>query len=141
MFAHKSYLKLGEFTGADFGSLVKSGYELDDFEYGFQQGVDDTGKASSEVYGGTLTMTLPMLPPDVIIQWSLNSRLYKKGAIIVLDAHNEPLDRLLFENAACVNLSFDYVLKGKGYITTKITLQAERLLFNNGFDFDNFWTK
>lgn len=141
MFTHKSYLKLGELTGTDFTSLVKSGYELDDFEYGFQQGIDDTGKASTEVYGGTLTMTLSMLPPDTIIEWALNSRQYKKGAIIILNAQNEPQEKLLFENAACVNMSLDYTRKGRAYITTKVVLQAERLIFENGFDFDNFWTK
>lgn len=141
MFSHKSYLKLGEVTGTDFTSLVKSGYELDDFEYGFQQGVDSTGKAVTEVYGGTLSLTIPTLPPDAILEWVLNSRKYKSGAVIMLNEQNEPLEKLLFENAACVNMSLDYTQKGRAYITTKVVLQAERLIFDNGFDFDNFWTK
>ena len=141
MFSYKTYLKIGELTGTDFSSLVKSGYELDNFEYGFQQGIDNTGKAATEVYGGTLSMTLSMLPPDTIIEWSLNSRKYKNGAIIILNAQNEPQEKLLFENAACVSMSFDYTQKGKSYITTKVVLQAERIIFDNGFDFDNFWTK
>ncbi|MBF0578092.1 type VI secretion system tube protein TssD [Dysgonomonas sp. GY617] len=141
MFSHKCYLKIGELTGTDFSSLLKSGYELDNFEYGFQQGVDNTGKAATEVYGGTLTMTMAMLPPDSILEWALNSRKYKNGAIIILNEQGTQPDKLLFENAACVDMSLDYTQKGKAYITTKIVLQAERLIFNNGFDFDNFWTK
>jgi hypothetical protein len=78
MFSHKTYLKLGDFTGTDFMSLVKSGYELANFEFSFQQGVDDTGKASTEVYGGTLSLSLPMLPPNVVIEWALDSHKYKK---------------------------------------------------------------
>lgn len=140
MFAHKTYLKIGDLTGADFNSLISSGYELDNFEYGFQQGVDDTGKASTEVYGGMLTMTLTMLPPNAVIEWALNSRKYQKGAIIILNEQNEPQHKLLFENAACVSMSVDYTQKGKAYISTKLVLQAERLIFENGFDFDNFWT-
>jgi hypothetical protein len=141
MFAHKTYLKIGDFTGTDFMSLTKSGYELADFEFSFQQGTDDTGKASMEVFGGTLSMTLPMLPPNVIIEWALDSRKYKKGVIVVLDDHNVPQEKIMFENAACIGMGINYTQKGEAYIMTDLTLQAERLILGNGLDFDNFWTK
>jgi hypothetical protein len=141
MFAHKTYLKIGDFTGTDFMSLVKSGYELANFEFSFSQGTDDTGKASTEVFGGTLSMTLPMLPPNVIIEWALDSRKYKKGVIVVLDDHNVPQEKIMFENAACISMGIDYTQTGESYIFTRLKLQAERLIFGNGLDFDNFWTK
>jgi hypothetical protein len=141
MFAHKTYLKIGDFTGTDFMSLAKNGYELTEFEFSFQQGTDDTGKASTEVFGGTLSMTLPMLPPNVIIEWALASRMYKKGVIVVLDDHNVPQEKIMFENAACMGMGINYTQKGEAYITTNLTLQAERLILGNGLEFDNFWTK
>ena len=142
MFSHKTYLKLGDSSGTDFLSLIKSGYELMNCQYSFQQGVDDTGKASTEVFGGTLSLTLPMLPPNVIVEWALDSRKYKDGVIVVLDEHNIPMEKILFKNAACINLSIDYTQKGESYTFTKIVLQAEKLMVGNGgLDFDNYWTK
>jgi hypothetical protein len=134
-------MKLGDFTGTDFLSLIKSGYELANFELSFQQGVDSNGKASTNVYGGAMSMTLPMLPPNVIIEWALDSRKYKNGVIVILDEHDVPMEKFMFENAACVNLGIDYTQKGESYITTSLTIQVERLIFDNGMDFDNFWVK
>ena len=141
MFSHKTYLKLDDFSGTDFLSLTKSGYEVSKFEFSFQQGVDDTGKASSEVFGGTLLLTLPMLPPKVIIEWALDSRKYKKGVVVILDDHDIPQEKVMFDGAACVDMNIDYTQKGESYIATSIVLQAEQLLFGNGLDFDNLWTK
>jgi len=141
MFSHKTYLKLDDFTGTDLLSLTKSGYELSKFEFSFQQGVDDTGKASSGVFGGTLLLTLPMLPPNVITEWALDSRKYKKGVIVMLDDHDIPQEKVMFDGAACVDMNIDYTQKGESYITTSLVLQAEQLMFGNGLDFDNLWTK
>ncbi|GHT41224.1 hypothetical protein FACS189437_07840 [Bacteroidia bacterium] len=141
MFAHKTYLKIGDFTGTDFLSLIKGGYELANFEFSFQQGVDDTGKVSTEVYGGTLSLTLPMLPPKAIIEWALNSRKYNKGVVVILDDQNIPQEKILFDNAACISMGIDYTQKGESYISTNLILQAEQLIFGNGLDFDNFWVK
>jgi hypothetical protein len=141
MFSHKTYLKLDDFTGTDFLSLTKSGYELSNFEFSFQQGVDDTGRASTEVYGGTLSMTLPMLPPNVLIEWALDSHKYKKGLIVVLDEHNVTQEKIFFDNAACISLGIDYTQKGESYIVTNLILQAEQLVLGNGIDFDNNWVK
>ncbi|MDR1198731.1 MAG: type VI secretion system needle protein Hcp [Prevotellaceae bacterium] len=140
MFEHKTYLKLGDNTDTDFMSLAKSGYELTDFEYSFQQGTDDSGKASTEVFGGTMSMTLPMLPPKAIIEWAMNSHKFNSGVIVILDEHNVPQEKLVFENAACISMNIDYTQKGESYVNTLLTIQAERLIFDNGMDFDNFWT-
>lgn len=141
MFSHKSYLKLGDFSGTDFLSLIKNGYEITDCEFSFQQGYDDTGKPSTEVYGGTLSLSLPMLPPNDIIDWALDSHKYKKGVIVVLDEHNVPQEKIMFENAACINLNIDYTQKGESYIVSNIVIHSERLVFGNGMDFDNNWIK
>ena len=141
MFSHKAFLKLGDYTGSDFMSLVKSGYELADCEFSFQQGMDDVGKASTEVFGGTLSLILPMLPPDAIIEWALDSRKYQNGAIVVLDEHNQPNEKIFFKNTACIHMNVTYTLKGKSYIMTSLILQAEELRFGSGLDFSNYWTK
>ncbi|WP_165041704.1 type VI secretion system tube protein TssD [Dysgonomonas sp. ZJ709] len=141
MFTHKSYLKLGDVLGTDLLSLLDGGYELANCEFSFQQGIDDTGKASTQVFGGTLSLTLPMLPPKPIIEWALNSCKYMKGAIVLLNDHDEPVEKIWFENAACISLDVDYTQRGESYMTTKIEVQAESLLLDNGLDFDNEWVK
>jgi hypothetical protein len=88
-----------------------------------------------------MSVTLPMLPPKVLIEWAPDSRKYKKGAVVVLDGENVPLEKILFNNAACIAMGIDYTQKGEAYIVTNLTLQAERLQFGSGLDFDNFWTE
>jgi hypothetical protein len=141
MFAHKTYLKLGDFNGTDFMSLIQGGYEVSDFEYSFQQGMDDRGKSSTKVFGGSLSIAIPTLPSNELIEWAMNSRKYKKGVVVVLDNENIPQEKIMFENAACVDLGIDYTQKGEAYITTNLVIQAEQLLFDNGLEFDNYWVK
>jgi hypothetical protein len=61
--------------------------------------------------------------------------------VVTLDEHNVPQEKIMFENAACINMGIDYTQKGESYIVTTLTLQAERLIFGNGIDFDNNWVK
>lgn len=141
MFSHKAFLKLGDFSGTDFLSLTQTGYELANCNYVFQQGIDEKGKASTEVYGGSISLTLPMLPPVVIVEWALNSWKYKNGVVVVLDDENMTQEKIMFENAACVSLDIDYTQKGKSYVFTRVEIRAERIILGNGVDFDNNWVK
>ena len=58
MFSYKTYLKSGDFSGTDFLSPVKSGYELSDFEFDFSQGTDDLGNATTDVRGGDMRIVI-----------------------------------------------------------------------------------
>lgn len=140
MFAHKSYLKIGDFLGTDFLSLTQGGHELTDCEYSFEQGIDNSGKAATDVFGGTIAATIPTLPSQEIIDWAMKSRQYHNGAIVILDAHNDPIQKIKFENAACIKMKINYTLQGESYITTDIIIQAEWMVFDNGLEHNNFWT-
>jgi hypothetical protein len=141
MFSHKTYLKLDDFSGTDYLSPVESGYELSEFELVFTQGTDDLGKATTEVRGGDMRIIIPALPSNEIIGWMLDSRKYKKGVIVIVDADESSINKIYFENTACVDMDISYKDQGKAYIRTILQLRAERLMFNDGMDFDNFWTK
>ena len=141
MFEHRSYLKLGDFSGTDFLSLAKGGYELENFEFSFQQGIDAKGKASTEVFGGSLSITIPALPSKEIIEWGLNPRKYKKGVVVLLDNEDMPQEKIFFENAACVGFGINYTQHGKAFIVTNLTVQAEHLVLDCGIDFDNTWVQ
>lgn len=141
MFTHQCFLKLGEVSGLDFTSLVTSGYELTNCKFSFSQDIDDTGKACTEVLGGTISFTLAQLPPDTIVDWALDPRKYKNGAIVTL-GHNEiPQEKIFFENAACIDFSIEYTETGDAYMQTQVTIQAEFLTFDTGLTFSNNWTK
>lgn len=140
MFGCRSFLMLGSAGAADIVSLAKGGNELLEYRYAFEQGIDDKGKATTKVYGGTLHITLPQLPPQAIIEWALTSRKYSDGTIIMLDAENMPLEKILFKNANCIGLSIDYTQSGETYVATSIVVQAQKLIVGNGVDFDNEWT-
>lgn len=141
MFSHKAYLKLGAFDGADFQSLTRTGYELVDCSFSFQQGVDKKGQPFTKVSGGMFSLVIPTLPTPEITQWAMKSTEYKIGAIIILDHENVPQEKVLFENAACINMTFSYTQSGKGYATTTIVIQAEDIRFGKRLDFFNEWTK
>jgi hypothetical protein len=139
MFGHKSYLVVGGDGAADIVSLIKGGYEILDCHFSFEQGIDDSGKATTGVYGGTIHITLSQLPPQPIIEWGLQSRKYNDGMVVVLDAENMPLEKILFQNAACIRIELDYTQRGESYATTKIIVQAEIITVGDGIEFMNEW--
>jgi hypothetical protein len=139
MFGHRSFLMIGG-GSADVMSLIKGGYEIKECRFAFEQGIDNKGRASTRVYGGTLYITLPQLPPQDIIEWALQSRKYSDGVVVMLDAENIPLEKILFENATCIDLEINYTQSGDSYVSSKLIIQAQRLIVGNGIDFDNEWT-
>ncbi|MEN9919785.1 MAG: hypothetical protein RL662_2221 [Bacteroidota bacterium] len=139
MFTHRSFLVLGG-GAADIVSLAKGGHELLHCSYTFQQGVDPRGKATTRVYGGNIQLTLSQLPPKEITAWALSSRKYQSGAIVMLDSENIPVERVLFENAACVGIDVNYTQSGDTYCATQLVIEAEVIIVGNGIDFLNEWT-
>jgi hypothetical protein len=138
MFGHRSFLVIGG-GAADIVSLIKGGYEVLDCHFAFAQGIDERGKATTRVYGGTIYVTLSQLPPKPVIEWALQSRKYNDGVIVMLDAENVPLEKIIFQNAACVGMDLNYTQKGDSYSATKLTIQAETIIVGSGIEFMNEW--
>jgi hypothetical protein len=131
---------LGSPGAADILSLIKGGSEVSSFGYAFQQGIDSKGRATTRVYSGTLHVTLSQLPSKQMIEWALNSRKYSDGVIVMLDAENIPLEKVIFQNATCVSFEINYTETGKRYTTTKLIIQVENLIVGDGITFSNEWT-
>jgi hypothetical protein len=140
MFGHKSFLKLGALDDASIQGLYKDSYELDSCSYGFSQGVNIDGKAQTEVRGGAINVSIPGIPPDDIIEWSLDARKYHDGVIVVCDSNEMPLEKVNFRDAACVGMEIVYSQTGKGYIATKLTLQARKVSVGDTTELNNNWT-
>ena len=128
MFGHKSFLRIGELTDSSISGLYHDSYELVNCEFGFSQGVDANGKAQTEVKGGSISVTFANIPKDEMIEWALKSAYLQNGAIVVCDANNEPTEKILFEDAACINLKINYSQKGKSFTTTQMVLQARKII-------------
>lgn len=139
MFGHKSFLRLGALEDASIAGLYKDSYELDSCFYGFSQGVNSDGKAQTEVRGGTISVTISGIPPNDIIQWATDSHKYHDGVLVVCDDNDMPLEKIRFVNAACVAMDISYSQAGKGYISTKLTLQAQKLAVGDT-ELVNRWT-
>ena len=127
MFGHKSFLRLGTLNDSSIMGLYKESYELESCSYSFSQGVDANGKAQTDVSGGAIYITYPALPSEEMLQWALNARKYHDGMIVLCDDNDQPLEKINFEKAACVGLEINYSEKGKGYVSTKLVLQAFRI--------------
>ncbi|MGL4227603.1 MAG: type VI secretion system tube protein TssD [Tannerellaceae bacterium] len=139
MFGHKSFLRIGVLNDSSISGLYKESYELESCSYGFSQGTDTNGKPQTEVRGGTISVIYGGLPQDDMLRWMLGSRKYEDGAIVVCNDNNEPLEKIIFEQAACVGLEVDYTQQGKNYIQTKITLQARKITIGDT-TLENRWT-
>lgn len=139
MFGHKSFLRIGALNDSSISGLYKDGYELESCSYNFSQGVDVNGKPQTEVSGGTIYLTYGGLPQNDMLRWMLGSTKYEDGAIVVCNDNNEPLEKVHFEQAACVGLEIEYAQKGKAYIQTKITLQVRKIKVGETI-LENRWT-
>lgn len=139
MNGNRSFLLIGSGGAADIISLMKGGHEIYHCDFSFQQGVDVKGKATTRVYAGMLNIILDKLPTDELIEWGVKSRKYVDGAIVLLDNENIPIQKILFEKAACSEFEIDYTQEGDSYARTRLVLQAEKLIVGDGVNFDNEW--
>lgn len=139
MFGHKSFLRIGALSDSSILGLYKDSYELESCSFSFSQGVDTNGSPQTEVRGGTLYLTYSGLPQEDMLRWMLNSTNYENGVIVTCDDNNEPLEKIHFEQAACVGLEIEYIQKGKAYLQTKITLQARKIKVGETI-LENRWT-
>ena len=139
MFGHKSFLRIGALSDSSITGLYKESYELESCCYGFTQGTDANGKPQTEVRGGTISLTYAGLPKQDMLTWMLGSTKYEDGAIVVCDENNIPLEKIHFEQAACVGLEIQYTQYGKAYIQTKITLQVRNIKIGDT-TLENRWT-
>lgn len=124
MYGHSCFLRIGTDDNAGFAGLTNDGYELLSFNFAFGQGTDSNGMAQTEVLGGTINLIYPNVPSVEFLKWMSNPEKLEDGAIVVCDADNHPVEKVYFKDAACVGLDINYMERGNGYQTTKLTLEA-----------------
>jgi hypothetical protein len=140
MFGHKSFLMLGGESPTDIGSLTKGGYEIANYRWGFKQGTDTNGKATTAVHSGVIEVVLSQIPLEPILKWVLDSRKYTDGMVVTLDANNMPVEKVIFQHATCTYFKIDYLQTGNSYLAVKMEITAEHLSTCDGeITFDNKW--
>lgn len=127
MFGNKSFLRIGKLSDASISGLYQDSYELESCQYSFSQGTDFNGKPQTDVRGGVINICYAGLPKEDLLYWMLKPGRLKDGAIVICNENDEPLEKVFFEQAACVSLAVDYAQQGTSYISTKITLQAQKI--------------
>ena len=139
MFGYKAFLKIGQLTDGSLRGLFKEAYELQSCTYGFAQSDDHTGKPQDDAAGGAISIIYPGIPPREIIEWGLSHDKYLDGTIVICDQNEQPLEKLKFEQAACVDMSIVYDKEGEGLFSTQLVLQAFSLSVGTQF-LTNRWT-
>lgn len=138
MFGYTVFLKIGNPASTSLMDMYQGSYELSECQYEFRQGIDMKGQTQTEVKGGSFLVTFPGLPSRDMIQWMLNARKYQNGAIAIYDNAGSTLEKVTFEKATCVNMELAYIRQGTIYISTKLTLQAQKISLGTE-DFENNW--
>ena len=138
MFGHKTFLKIGKLSDSSISGLYRDSYEVDSCNYSFSQGTDHNGQPQTDVRGGNIAMTYGNIPPQELIQWMLSTGKLENGAIVICDSNDMPLEKIHFEDAACIGLEVEYSQNGQMYISTKIVLQARKLTIGD-INLTNRW--
>ena len=141
MFGHRSFLMLGGDSSADIRSLENEGYEILKCSFSLEQGTQMNAKVSTRVYVIAIEVTLSQFPKKELLEWGINARNYKDGMIVLLDAENVSVEKIIFKNAACIRLELDYIQQGASYTSIHMMIQPEQLLLGTGNDitFTNEW--
>ncbi len=139
MFGHKSFLRLGELTDSSITGLYKNAYELVSCKYSFGQGIDQNGKVQTDVMGGTILISYANIPPAEFIQWMLKSNKLHNGSIVICDANDMPIEKLFFEDAACIGMEMKHTKKDRSYSLTKMKIQVRKFTLESVVH-ENRWT-
>lgn len=142
MDSNRAYLKLGNFDNLSFLSLQKDGYELTNFEYSFNQGLDTREHPATRVHGGFIKLIIPTLPSRELADWGMKARRYHQGAIVVFGTGDIAIEKVLFDRAACTHFDVVFCEDGDAYIATTLHISAEKLHFGqSSIEFTNNWIK
>lgn len=125
--ATRSFLNIGELSDGSIRGLMSSGFELINFDYGLYQGIDHKGRPETNVRIEGIHITYDGLPSREIIYWAMSSSKYYSGALLMYDAHGMPLEKVYFEDGACIGMEINYVSEGSSSAFTKLTISPRVL--------------
>ncbi len=105
--------------------------ELVHCSYSLGQDIDRKGQPQTSVKVGSVVLTYDGIPTPEIIRWSLTPTILYNGVLVLCDADENPIDKVYFEDAACIAMEINYISEGSSSILTQIHLQPRKLILGN----------
>lgn len=124
----KATLRLRKPVEDNIQNLHFENYDVAFYEYTFSKAMTSGGEVDGEVLGGKLTVALPILPSNELMQWVLDPARKYNGEITINDAHAESLDRISFEEARPINFRFHYEPDESTHLMILLTINAKRII-------------
>lgn len=137
---YKSKIELGKLDPeGNFVSFKDPWIEMDVCSYSLFRSMDIFGKIQTDLKGGNISFILSRIPPQTILGWAISENKFFSGIIHIEDLHDQPRDRIQFEDAACINLKLNYIQEGGSYFTSEVTLQSENIRLPGTSWIMNYW--
>jgi Hemolysin coregulated protein Hcp (TssD) len=96
--------------------------------YSLSQSIDDQGRVSSRVYGGTIFVQIDSTDNTALWEWMIDPDGKKSGSIeFMKENEGAKLKKLEFKDAACVQYRESFSDSGSHPMTTSITLSAKEI--------------
>ena len=96
--------------------------------YALHQNVDATGRPSSDVRGGTVTVTIESTDDNTIYTWMTDSHAFKDGKITFYKRDQDSkMKELEFKQAACIDFAESFDANSSSPMSLSFTLSAKEL--------------
>ena len=110
--------------------------------YSFDQAIDDKGRPSSKVQGGTIKVTIVATDSSALTSWMLDPYKRESGKVEFKRIDQDSaLKEISFEEAYCVSYSENFDARGSDTntsMTLSLTISANKINAN-GAVLDNKW--
>ncbi|MDR1222186.1 MAG: hypothetical protein LBL07_04820 [Tannerella sp.] len=130
-FECKAFLKLKIPQKDNIMGLSWERYEVVSCDYQFHKDVNRNGEVCSGLKGGLITLSIIGEPSDEILGWMFDHVKRFNGEVTVLDANEETLEQVYFEEARCMDLTLSYRADGKPHTVTVLKLLVEEMQIGN----------
>ena len=96
--------------------------------YALHQNVDTTGRPSSDVRGGTVSVTIESTDDNTIYTWMTDSHAFKDGKITFYKRDQDSkMKEIEFKQAACIDYSESFDANSSSPMALSFTLSAKEL--------------
>jgi hypothetical protein len=109
-------------------------------DFGFNQHVDPTGKASGKPRGGIISLVIESVNDPELISWMFSHDERKNGTISFLRRDNEgPFKKVTFKEGICISYHETFRDYGTIPMTTALTISAREIKIGDVV-FSNKWS-
>ncbi len=103
-------------------------YHVISCHYALHQNVDHTGRPSSGVRGGSVSITIESSDDNSIYEWMTDEHSFKDGKITFFKRDQDSkMKELEFKQAACIDYTESFHAHSTGPMTIAFTISAKEL--------------